>query len=482
MIFMRAGNVLLVLIVFALLCFPVRAAETTCIVYFTGIGCPHCAKTDPVIFEQILKEYPDVVVIEYEIYQSRENAPLMSEYNTHYNSGFGIPLVIFNKGEHIIGDIPILQNIRSKIESMKGNPCPLIDGSSIPFESLDITSLPGKPKIWKGERVITLVGEKNLNDIMVKGLLENNLSEVFANTEFETIEPEDVALSGKSLKFDNAVKIDGWVIQWNGNPLEHADTSTEQEPEENQTKEQIDEHQNQRGSEPIQDLTIAKILSLAVVDSINPCAIAVLTLMLIAIMTYSPERKRNVLLAGISFITSVYIIYMFYGLVIIRFFQIIQALTSVRLLLYKVLGMAAIILGVLNMKDFLRYKPGGILTEMPLSLRPKVKKIISGVTSPRGAFAVGAFVSVFLLPCTIGPYIIAGGILSAIELLKTIPWLLIYNIIFVFPMVCITFLVYAGISTVENVSEWKEKNIKKLHLIAGFIMFSLGIAMVSGLV
>ena len=48
----------------------------------------------------------------------------------------------------------------------------------------------------------------------------------------------------------------------------------------------------------MEGLTIAKIISLAIVDSINPCALAVLTLMLIAILTYNPKDKRNVLLIG----------------------------------------------------------------------------------------------------------------------------------------------------------------------------------------
>jgi len=228
------------------------------------------------------------------------------------------------------------------------------------------------------------------------------------------------------------------------------------------------------------ELTLAKIVSLAAVDAVNPCALAVLTLMLIAILTYNPKNKRNILLAGLAFTVSVYVMYMFYGLVIIRFFQIVHALTAIRLWLYNILGLVAIVLGLLNIKDFIRYKPGGMMTEMPMFMRPKLKKVISGVTSPKGAFVVGAFVTFFLLPCTIGPYIIAGGILSALEILKTIPWLLLYNAIFVFPMIIITVLVYVGFTTVENVSGWKEQNIKYLHLVAGLIMFSLGVAMIAG--
>lgn len=195
---------------------------------------------------------------------------------------------------------------------------------------------------------------------------------------------------------------------------------------------------------------------------------------------YNPESKRNVLLTGLGFTVSVFVMYLVYGLIIIRFFQVIQTLKSVRLVLYKVLGVAAIGLGILNVKDFIRYKPGGFATEMPMFLRPTAKKVISGVTSPKGAFVVGAFVTVFLLPCTIGPYVIAGGILSPMELLKTIPWLFIYNFVFVLPMLAITVIVYIGMASVENVSEWKDRNIRYLHLVAGVIIFLLGVAMIMG--
>lgn len=109
-----------------------------------------------------------------------------------------------------------------------------------------------------------------------------------------------------------------------------------------------------------------------------------------------------------------------------------------------------------------------------------MKKIIEGITSPAGAFSTGLFVTVFLLPCTIGPYVIAGGILSALELLATLPWLILYNIIFVVPMAVIVLMVYVGFAKVEDVSGWKEKNIRYLHLFAGAIMFGLGLAMIMG--
>jgi hypothetical protein len=227
-------------------------------------------------------------------------------------------------------------------------------------------------------------------------------------------------------------------------------------------------------------LTLTKVISLALVDAINPCALAVLTMMLIAIITYNPKNRKNIIWSGLAFSVSVFIMYMIYGLFIIKSFQLVQGITEVRVYLYKVLGLAAVLLGSLQIKDFLFYKPGSIGTEMPMGLRPKVQKIIKGITSPWGAFSVGLFVTVFLLPCTIGPYIILGGMLSFMEILKTLPMLTLYNLIFISPMLLITFIVYFGLRKVEDVSSWKDKNIRVLHFISGLIILALGVSMLMG--
>ena len=453
-----------------------------CAVYFTGVSCPHCANTDSIVLEDLPKEYPNFIVIEYEIYQQRQNAPLLYEYDEKYNSGLGIPLIIFSKDKHAVGDRPILNNIRKIIKESDFNKCPLLNGTDIDFNNLDLTSLPGFPKIWVKEKILMKFGSGGDNELLKSLLKIKNLSEILEGVKFEKIQPLKVPLSGKYVEFNNAIKIGGWIFQWNGEELKIPGISLSEEelPPEQELLE-----------EP-QKLTLAKILSLAAVDAVNPCALAVLTLMLIAILTYNPTKKRNVLLAGLAFVLSVFIMYLIYGLIIIKSFQLIQALTFVRLWLYKILGGAAIILGIFNIRDFLQYKgcklgicqkkSGSFPTEMPTFLRPRVKKIISGITSPKGAFLVGAFVTIFLLPCTIGPYIICGGILCPLGILKSLPYLLLYNLIFILPMLVIVLIVYLGVKKVEDVSSWKEKNIRYLHLIAGLIILILGIAMVLGLV
>lgn len=230
------------------------------------------------------------------------------------------------------------------------------------------------------------------------------------------------------------------------------------------------------------DLSLAKILALAGADAVNPCALAVLVLVLVIIANITQKRKE-VLKAGIAFVLAVFIFYFLYGLILVGLFKTLGIfLASTRIYVYKAFAIFAMFLGALNIKDAIFYKPGGTLTEMPLSIRPTMKRLISKVTSPKGAFLIGIFVTIFLLPCTIGPYIVASGILSTSDFLSITPWLLIYNLIFVLPMLIITFIIYLGISTVEKVGGWKESNIRYLHLIAGLLLFIVGLLMLFGII
>lgn len=224
-----------------------------------------------------------------------------------------------------------------------------------------------------------------------------------------------------------------------------------------------------------------RITSLALADSVNPCAIAILAMILVAIMIQHPEKKHKVLQAGLAFIASVFIGYLFYGAIIVQFFNLFaQWLRENSSIVFNGLAILSMILGALNIKDYFIYRPGGIATEMPLYLRPRVKLIINKITSPAGAFLIGFIVTLFLLPCTIGPYIIASGLLAELDLLGALPWLVYYNIVFVLPMLAITLIIYLGISGIEDVEDWKARNIKRLHLIAGILLFFVGFSLLMG--
>lgn len=229
------------------------------------------------------------------------------------------------------------------------------------------------------------------------------------------------------------------------------------------------------------DFTFWKITALALADSVNPCEIAILTMVLVSILIQNPEKRKKVLYGGLAFISAVYLGYLFYGIIIVQFFRTFAELLRQNSgFVYNGLAILAMIIGALNIKDFFMYRPGGIATEMPIFMRPKVKRIIQKITSPSGAFLIGFLVTLFLLPCTIGPYIIASGLLANLGTIGALPWLLYYNIIFVLPMLVIVGIVYKGFARIEEVSGWKERNIRRLHLISGILLFLIGFALLMG--
>jgi hypothetical protein len=236
------------------------------------------------------------------------------------------------------------------------------------------------------------------------------------------------------------------------------------------------------------DLSIATVVGYAFVDAIDPCSLAVLSLLLIAVITERPlaknPNKKAVLYAGLAFTAAIFLTYFAFGLVLIQVFKMVeQASGVVYQMLFTALGVAAMVLGVYNIKDAVwprHCHHEGIEGEIPSFLRPKFRDIASTVTTVDVAFLFGVLVTLLMMPFTMGPYVITGGILSTLEFMASIPWLALYNLVFIIPMLAVTLVVYMEYRTVEKISSWRNKA-KYLHLITGFTMLGLGIFMLLGL-
>jgi len=87
-----------------------------------------------------------------------------------------------------------------------------------------------------------------------------------------------------------------------------------------------------------------------------------------------------------------------------------------------------------------------------------------------------------LLPCTSGPYIVIISLLGQDDTFwHAVRLLVLYNVIFITPMVFITLAVYKGFS-VERAEEMRQKRLKALHLIAGVILLIMGVVILMGYV
>ena len=429
-----------------------------CLLYFSGLFCPHCAHVDPVLFPKLSNV---TIVIDYEFHQLKENGMVLYGAATKWGVPPGVPLLISDH-EYAQGDAPILSHMDEFLSTPSN--CPLPNRTFVDWSRFDPNSLPGLPKIWTKDRFAFRQGYCRVNATLLKGFLTSaNISPIVSR--LNATKPEAVSIAGgKRIGFKHAARMDCWLLEWNDNVSARG------------------EDQVATGSTPLRDeynrgpqkVSLVQVTYLALSDAVNPCTFAVLTILLISIASTTYDRRR-VLLAGIMFTAAVFIGYLIYGVLLVQFFQLLKSLTFIRQGLYALLGLAAIGLGILQIKDFFFYKPGGFLTEMPMSWRPHVKKMLSSISSPKTAFMMGIICTVFLLPCSIGPYVITGGIISALDMFRAMMYLVYYNMIFVMPLLGIVLLVYWGIKRAEEMKKWRDENVKWMHLVAGILLVLVGV-------
>ncbi len=318
----------------------------------------------------------------------------------------------------------------------------------------------GVPFGKRGVPVVFLNGTYFLGDTPIIDNLEGEIEKMLETADAEADsadEPEKTITSFESEEISTD-PMEPQAEEGSSQPAEDSKKGAEKQPSESAESQK---------PEPV---SLWVITGLALVDSVNPCAIAVLIILLGALMMV--QKKKRALWGGLCFTTAIYISYFLFGLGISYTLQLAQ---SISFYIFKGVGILAIILGLANIKDFFWYGSGGFVMEIPRSWRPRLKSMLRGVTSPLGAFLVGFAVTLFELPCTGGPYFVVLGLLSAYEsMAKVLPILFYYNFFFVLPLLVITGLVYLGLSSVQEAGKWKDRNIRILHLAAGLIMTGLG--------
>jgi len=220
-------------------------------------------------------------------------------------------------------------------------------------------------------------------------------------------------------------------------------------------------------------VTLTAVIGAAAVDSINPCACTVLVLLLGTVLVAS-KRRKALLGAGFSFTAACFISYFLMGFGLFTAVQV----SGIQHYIYITVSILAVFLGIWNTKSSI-WQERWFNIEVPKSWQPLVKRITSNITSVIGAFFMGFLISLFLLPCTSGPYIVIIGMLGNTATRTQAVWLLLlYNTIFVLPFIIITLIVGLGFTTTARVETWRRERLRRFHLITGIFMLALGITLI----
>ncbi|RJQ13449.1 hypothetical protein C4553_03650 [Candidatus Parcubacteria bacterium] len=213
--------------------------------------------------------------------------------------------------------------------------------------------------------------------------------------------------------------------------------------------------------------TILTVFLTAAIDSINPCAIGVLILMLSVVLA-GGQSIRRMLFLGTVYILSILAVYLAAGLGLVYFLsQIPLAVTE-----YLSIGVAVLIViaGLIEIKDYFWYGEG-----FSLMIPPVFAKMLHGFASKTTVWGVaflGAFVSAVELPCTGAPYLAIITVLSQYFDFTAFMLLVFYNIIFVSPLIIILFMVAAG-KKLQDIKMWKQANRGTMRLATGLLLIAL---------
>jgi cytochrome c biogenesis protein CcdA len=204
------------------------------------------------------------------------------------------------------------------------------------------------------------------------------------------------------------------------------------------------------------------------VDSFNPCAISLL-LIYISLMFTLEKSRREIFAFGLFYVISIYLTYLLIGLGLLR-----AGTTFTFNPVSKAIAIIVIIFGLFNIKEY--FWPGSKFSiRIPIKVRALVSKYAYQATI-LSAIVVGILIGIYEFPCSGAIYLAIVTLISSKETFWTgFPYLLVYNFMFVLPLILIFVLATNKITT-EKFINLQEKHGRKMHLFLAVCMIILGLA------
>jgi cytochrome c biogenesis protein CcdA len=224
----------------------------------------------------------------------------------------------------------------------------------------------------------------------------------------------------------------------------------------------------QSGAEPtdlFKTFSVLTVIGAGLLDGVNPCAFATLIFFISYLIMRSKSRK-DILFVGLAFAAGVFIAYLAAGM---GLYQLVSRATwffALSKWFYLVIGLFAAVIAVLSVRDAWRARHGD-LGDMTLQLPERNKGIIHKLIRNQArtgfvatsAFLVAFPVSLFEFMCTGQTYLPTIVLIVSQDALRARAALLlvVYNLLFILPLVLITGIAYLGVTS-EHLVAWLKRN------------------------
>ena len=239
--------------------------------------------------------------------------------------------------------------------------------------------------------------------------------------------------------------------------------------------------------------SVFTIIGSGLVDGINPCAFAVIVFFVSFLAIYG-YRRREIICVGIFYCLAVFITYLLIGLGVFKFLYSIEYIYKLIKAFYYFIALFCFALAGFALYDYFRYKKTGSSDETILQLPKIFKKQINTVIGSRlrerqqesllslavASLAIGFLVSLLEAICTGQVYLpTIVFILKNTDLrLRALAYLILYNLMFILPLVIVFLLSLLGVSS-KLLNNFLKRNLGRIKILLAVVFICLGILILS---
>lgn len=230
--------------------------------------------------------------------------------------------------------------------------------------------------------------------------------------------------------------------------------------------------------------SLLAIILAGLLDGVNPCAFATI-IFFVSYLVFLGRRRRDIVLMAVSFISAVFIAYFLIGVGAYNLLKYLIGYEIIAKIVFLSFGIIAIILGILSLRDYGLARNGKLdrmLLQLPLGIKQRIHRDIKEKTAVKGiiigSFLAGLVISFLEFGCTGQIYLptITFMISKVGWRLRPILSLLVYNIMFVLPLIVIALLA-VGFTT-QRVAKSLSSRIPTIKLLTALLFFALGVLLI----
>ncbi len=231
-------------------------------------------------------------------------------------------------------------------------------------------------------------------------------------------------------------------------------------------------------------ISLVALIAGALLDGINPCAFTTL-IFLISYLAFIGRKGKQLLLSGFLFSLGVFTAYFLAGIGVMEVLNQLQAMEFIGKALRWLVIVMAVLFGWLNLCDYVALKSGkiaGLKLGLGNHLKQKIHAVIRTEKHSAGYLSglfLGVAVGLLELPCTGQVYfpIIMMVRETNSARTKAIGYLLLYNLIFILPLIAVFTGVYSGLFS-ANLTKLLRDHLPKVKLLTALFFFSLALSLI----